>query len=209
MTRKARKSLSRRCIVTDVGSVKGQLVSRMERLLKSVCPFVGSHPMAGSEKSGIAVASPTLFDGVPCIITPTKHSNPAAVRKVKRFWQSLGCRVVSLTPRQHDLSIALVSHLPHAAAACLVNTLADASRDPRPALGLAGSGFRDTTRIAAGSPELWVQICMANRDALLRSLSRFAGNVAEFAALLQNKDRKGLHAFLEKAKQLKDTADTS
>jgi prephenate dehydrogenase len=90
-----------------------------------------------------------------------------------------------------------------------VNALAHASRDPLSTVSLAGSGFRDTTRIAAGSPELWVQICMANRDALLRSLNSFAENVSEFATLLQNKDRKGLHAFLEKAKQLKDTTESS
>jgi len=209
MTRRALKSFPRRCIVTDVGSVKGQLVSRMERLLRSVCHFVGAHPMAGSEKSGIAVASASLFDGATCIITPTRNTNPAAARKVERLWESLGCRVVSLNPRQHDLSIALVSHLPHVAAACLVNALANASRDPLSTVSLAGSGFRDTTRIAAGSPELWMQICMANRDALLRSLASFAENVSEFAALLQKKDRKGLHAFLEKAKQLKDTTACS
>lgn len=209
LAKSALKAFSRRCIVTDVGSVKGQLVSRMERLLKPVCHFVGAHPMAGSEKSGIGVASSTLFDGAPCIITPTKRSSPAAVRKVKRLWESLGCRVVLLDPRQHDLSIALVSHLPHAAAVCLVNTLAAVSLNPLSTASLAGSGFRDTTRIAAGSPELWVQICMANREALLRSLRSFAGSVSEFAALLQKKDREGLYAFLEKAKQLKDTTKGS
>lgn len=204
MTRRSLSAFSRRCIVTDVASVKRRLVSLMERLLKSVCHFVGAHPMAGSEKSGIAVASASLFDGAACIITPTRNTNPTAARKVERLWESLGCRVVSLNPRQHDLSIALVSHLPHVAAACLVNALAHASRDPLSTVSLAGSGFRDTTRIAAGSPELWVQICMANRDALLRSLSSFAENVSEFASLLEKNDREGLRRFLQNAKEMRD-----
>lgn len=204
LTRQARDSLSRRCIVTDVGSVKGSVVSRMERLLRRRCHYVGGHPMAGSEKSGIGIASPTLFDGATCILTPTKNSSPTALRKVKNFWEALGCHVVYLDPRQHDLSIALVSHLPHAATSCLVNAIARGSRDPLATLRLAGQGFKDTTRIAGASPDLWAGICIENRVAILRSLKCFSEQVSEFAALVENGDREGLRAFLQKAKELKD-----
>jgi len=204
LAKKARPALSGRCVVTDVGSVKRSIVSRMERLLKSTCHFVGAHPMAGSERSGIMVASPTLFEGATCIITPTKNSNPTAVRKVRKFWEAIGCSVVSLSPRQHDLSIALVSHLPHVAASCLVNALIRGSRDALSTVKLAGGGFRDTTRIAAGSPDLWAGICIENRDAILCSLKGFAEEVSEFADLLEKKDRDGLRAFLQRAKELRD-----
>ncbi|NQT84796.1 prephenate dehydrogenase/arogenate dehydrogenase family protein [bacterium] len=207
LARQARAALSRRCIVTDVGSVKGSLVLRMERLLKSTCHYVGGHPMAGSEKSGIAIASPTLFEGSTCILTPTKNSSPTAVRKVRRLWEALGCRVVHLTPRQHDISIALVSHLPHVAASSLVNVLAGSSRDPLSTVKLAGKGFKDTTRIAAASPKLWAGICIENRDAVLRSLEVLREKTSEFAELLKGKDREGLEAFFQKAKDLKDRSN--
>ncbi len=204
LARQARSSLRPRCIVTDVGSVKGNIVTRMERLLRSTCHFVGAHPMAGSEKSGISIASATLFEGAACIVTPTRNSNSAAVEKVRKLWEALGCRVVYLTPRQHDLSIALVSHLPHVAAACLVNALARSSDDPISTIGLAGQGFKDTTRIAAAPPDLWSGICMENRDAILRSLKGFAAEVSRFVELLEKKDREGIKAFLRRAKELKD-----
>jgi prephenate dehydrogenase len=207
LARQCRGALRRRCIVTDVGSVKRSLVTRMERLLASTCHYVGAHPMAGSEKSGIHIASPVLFQGATCIVTPTRNSSPTAVRKVRNFWEALGCQVVYLSPRQHDLSIALVSHLPHVAASCLVNALADSSRDPLPTVKLAGKGFKDTTRIAAASPNLWAGICIENRGAILRSLDGFSKEISEFAALLRNKDRRGLEAFFQKAKEVKDSSD--
>ncbi len=207
LARQCRGALRRGCIVTDVGSVKQSLVSRMERLLASTCHYVGAHPMAGSEKSGIDIASPALFEGATCILTPTKSSSPSAVRKVRKFWEALGCQVVYLSPRQHDLSIALVSHLPHVAASCLVNALARSSPDPLSAVKLAGKGFKDTTRIAAASPNLWVGISIENRAAVLRSLKSFSHEISEFAALLEKKDRHGLEAFFQRAKQLKESSN--
>ncbi len=204
LAKQARDFLKHRCIVTDVGSVKRSIVARMERLLKSRCHFVGAHPMAGSEKSGIAIASPSLFEGATCIVTPTRNSNRGAVQKVRRLWEALGCRVVYLDPRHHDVSVALVSHLPHVAAACIVNALARSSHDPSSTMSLAGQGFKDTTRIASGSPELWAGICMENRNAILRSLKSFGSEIAAFAELLEKKDREGLRAFLQKAKELKN-----
>jgi prephenate dehydrogenase len=204
LARQARSALKRSCIVTDVGSVKRSVVSRMERVLKSTCHYVGAHPMAGSEKSGIRIASPTLFEGATCIITATRNSSPTAVRKVRRFWEALGCGVVYLSPQQHDLSIALVSHLPHVAASSLVNVLARSSRDPLSTMKLAGKGFKDTTRIAGASPKLWAGICLENRDALLRHLENYRQELSEFAALLENEDRGGLQGFFERARELKE-----
>ncbi len=209
LTRKARSNLPSRCVVTDVGSVKNSLVRRMERLLKATCYFVGAHPMAGSEKSGIAIASPRLFENAPCIVTPTKNSNPTAVRKIRRFWEAIGCRVFSLSPRQHDIAVALVSHLPHVAAASLVNAIAEHSRDPIAIIELAGTGFKDTTRIAAGSPRLWGGICMENRDAILRSLDSLAKEISEFSDSLRNKDREALEGFFEKARAIKEASNRS
>jgi cyclohexadieny/prephenate dehydrogenase len=150
-------------IVTDVGSVKAPVVARLEPILSPAAYFVGSHPMTGGDQAGIEHARADLFSDAACIITPTPRSDPAAIARLTALWASLGCRLFQLAPDAHDRAIALVSHLPHIAAASLVRAAARTNPDT---LKLAGPGFHDSTRIAMGSAEMWDEILRENRAAV-------------------------------------------
>jgi len=166
MARKVARLTRHPFILTDVASVKGPIVSALERLLPSRIRFVGSHPMAGSERSGIEAAGVDLFRGAACVVTRTARTDPSAMRRVSRMWQRIGGRVVVLDPRRHDRLVAQVSHVPHLVSAAL--TLLPDS----PALRLAGGGFLDTTRIAESDPRMWSQICGMNRREISAGLRR-------------------------------------
>ncbi len=203
LAHQAAPALSARAIVTDVASVKASIVSRLEQTLSGVCRFVGSHPMAGGERAGIAHATLDLFRNAVCLVTPTEHTDPEAFETVTQFWRRLGCTVESLGPHEHDKAVALVSHLPHMAAAAVMNAIGRSS-DPVAAMRCAGPSFRDVTRIAASPPEMWTQICMGNRDALLSVVRGFGEEAGRFAECLEAGDAEGLHAFFAKAKRLKE-----
>lgn len=190
-------------IVTDVGSVKGDLVSRLEPIFNDGPAFVGSHPMAGSEKLGVEQARADLFNGAACFITPIESSKPAAVKRVGEFWESFGMRIYELTPADHDAAVAAISHLPHAIAAILVDSAL--SDDPSRGDYIA-NGFRDTTRIASGSPEMWTGIMLENRVALREALLRFQSKLGDLLAFLDEVDEKNTQQFLASAKQLRDAA---
>lgn len=190
-------------IVTDVGSVKGDLVSRLEPIFKTSPAFVGSHPMAGSEKLGVDQARAKLFDGAACFITPTEQSDPVVVGRVGEFWTSFGMRTYELAPADHDAAVAAISHLPHAIAAILVESAL--SDDPTRGDYIA-NGFRDTTRIASGSPEMWTGILLENRVALREALLRFQSKLGDLLAFLDEVDEKNTQQFLTSAKQLRDAA---
>jgi prephenate dehydrogenase len=156
-------------IVTDVGSIKGGLVEQSERAMPADVHFVGGHPIAGKEKTGVAAGSDQLFAGARCILTPTKWTNQQALEQVRIMWQEAGSIVLTMDPHLHDKILGAVSHLPHVAAFALMNALIDI-RAQVPALDLAGhsgGGLRDTTRIAASSPEMWRDIFLWNRDNLV------------------------------------------
>ena len=155
--------------VTDVGSVKEGVVNQLEAILGS--QFVGSHPMAGSEQSGIDAARANLFESAVCIITPTENSPPEKVQILRELWQCVGCRIVEMSPREHDERVGRVSHMPHAIAATLVNAISLRVRDVG---AIAGGGYRDTTRIAAGPAAMWREILLENRAALLAGLEDFS-----------------------------------
>ena len=197
-------ALKRGALVTDVGSVKGGLVRELERsAAKSGAHFVGSHPMAGAEKTGVGAARADLFENAICLVTPTRRSSEAAVRKVARFWKSLGGRPLRLPPGQHDLLVSRTSHLPHVVAATLTNLVLDPSQ-PGNQAALCANGFRDTTRIASGSPEMWRDIAMFNRTNLLKSVAAFAAALAEFQLALKRSNPDAVEAFFAKAKQRRD-----
>jgi len=191
-------------IITDVGSVKAGVVRELESLLKkSGAQFVGSHPMAGAEKTGVSAARADLFVDAVCVVTPTKRSNTVAVRKTEQFWKSLGARTLKLAPVQHDVLVSRSSHLPHIAAAALANlVLAPASPEFQSAL--CANGFRDTTRIASGSPEMWRDIALANRKNLSRSVDAFVFELHKFQRALKKSDAKAVSKFLESAKARRD-----
>lgn len=191
-------------IVTDVGSVKGTVVRELEPLVAEAgAHFIGSHPMAGAEKMGVSAARPDLFVNAVCVVTPTRRSNRAALRKVEQFWKTVGCRVVRLTPEKHDALVSLSSHLPHLVAAHLVNLVLDPARRPEQAL-LCANGFRDTTRVASGSPEMWRDIALANRKNLLAAVEAFARELRRFRAVLKKRDARQIAEVFERAKQRRD-----
>jgi len=152
-------------LVTDVGSVKGSVDRDLAPLLEDRALWIGSHPMAGSEQAGFAAARADLFVDAAVIVTPTKQTAPEAKRRAEQFWKALGANVAVLAPGEHDLVVAAVSHIPHLVAATLVNHVVRLG-----GLDLAAGGFRDTTRVASGSPELWIEILFANRDAVTQNL---------------------------------------
>jgi prephenate dehydrogenase len=159
--------------------------------------------MAGAEKTGVSAARGDLFVSAVCVVTPTKRSNVVAVRKTEQFWKSLGARTLRLAPEQHDVLVSRSSHLPHVAAAALANlVLAPAS--PEFQSVLCANGFRDTTRIASGSPEMWRDIALANRRNLAKSLDAFIADLQKFQRLVKKGDAKALAKFFETAKQRRD-----
>lgn len=186
------------CVVTDVGSTKGEIVAALANLAPGRVSFVGSHPMAGSEKKGPAHAVGELFQNRATILTPTAESDPDAVARLKRFWEGIGCRVVMMTPAEHDRAVAAISHLPHAVAAALAG-----ATDPAH-LGIAAGGFRDTTRIAGASAAIWEPIFRTNRYEVLAACDRFSERFDEFRKLLAADDGPGLIRWLNEGKRVRD-----
>lgn len=197
-------ALKRGAIVTDVGSVKADVVREVAAVIqKAGAHFVGSHPMAGGEKMGVLAARADLYDNAVCVITPGKKSNAGAVRKLEKFWQSLGARTIRLDAAQHDLLVSRSSHLPHVTAAALVNLVLN-SASPQTQAGLCATGFRDTTRIASGSPEMWRDIALANRKNLAQSLEAFIAELNKFQTALRRNDSKAIEKFFAAAKERRD-----
>lgn len=194
-------SLKSQAVVTDVGSVKYPVVTQLDHLLAGKARFVGSHPMAGSEQSGMGAARKDLFEGTVCILTPTEKTDAGALQQVGEFWKSLGASIRTLPPLEHDEVVAMVSHLPHLVAAALVNLVC--SDGPQP-LEFAGGGLRDTTRIASSPPGMWQEICSTNREEVSRALAQFIEQLESLQAMLRNKDDAGLAAFLKRAKVFRD-----
>jgi prephenate dehydrogenase len=190
-------------IVTDVGSVKGELVERSERQMPAGVHFVGAHPIAGKEKTGAAAASDDLFTGRRCILTPTKQTNAQALEQVQSLWQAAGAVVLTMDPYLHDKILGAVSHLPHVAAFALMNALVDI-RTALPALDLAGhsgGGLRDTTRIAASSPEMWRDIFLWNSENVVACIRAYERSLGELKQLIQTGDGAGIEKMLERAKE--------
>lgn len=197
-------ALKRGAIVTDVGSVKDSVVKDVEAMIaKAGAHFVGSHPMAGGEKQGVLAARADLFECAICVVTPTKHTHPAALRKVEQLWKDVDARLLRTTPDVHDALVSRSSHLPHLLAATLANLVLDPKLPKEQAL-LCATGFRDTTRIASGSPEMWRDIAMSNSKHLARALDGFASDLGKFRSALKRGDSKAIVKFFETAKQRRD-----
>ncbi|HKA14132.1 MAG TPA: prephenate dehydrogenase [Myxococcota bacterium] len=182
-------------VVTDVGSVKAPLVDTLPGLLPPGCPYVGSHPMAGSHHRGMSHARADLFEGAVCVVT--EAADPRAGARVIAFWEALGARVVRRTAAQHDAEVAWVSHLPHLLAFAFAGSLAAA---PAAAAELAGAGFRDFTRIARSDAELWADILTENRKALAAPLGAAGAQLEAIAKALEAGDAEGLDRLLSAAR---------
>lgn len=189
-------------LITDTGSVKGSICRELDGKLSEGVTFIGSHPLAGSEKNGFENSDAELFVGRTCITTWDVTTPSVQVERLTRFWESLGLNVVTMTPDDHDAALAETSHLPHVVAASLAAALSVANRK------LAATGFADTTRIAAGDPDLWTAILLANAEAVSNSLSGYTQQLDEFRTAIANRDADVLNNLLQVAKRNRnDLAD--
>jgi len=201
MVRQISENLQPGAVITDVGSVKGRICQFASRELKNGAQFVGSHPMAGSEKSGMEHASADLFKDRPCFVTPLPETLPETVDRVVSFWTRIGAEVVTLPPDQHDEIVAHISHLPHLAASALCSLLARYDNSWR---HFSGGGLRDTTRVASGSPSLWLEILLENRDEVLHALGSYQDELQALHAALSSRNLIQLKELLERAKDYRD-----
>jgi prephenate dehydrogenase len=190
-------------VLTDVASVKAGLVAALEARWASVGPVVGAHPIAGSEASGAGAARGDLFRGQRCIVTPTTATDPRALAGIRALWEGVGARVETMRPAVHDELLARVSHLPHLVAYALVAAVGDARVEGLSALEYAGSGFRDTTRIAASPAEVWRDIALANAVPLRTALVAFRAALDRLERLVARGDAAGLEAELAAARALR------
>ena len=191
-------------VVTDVGSTKRDVIACARRFLGGHLPrFVPAHPVAGTEMSGAAAAFPDLFRGRNVILTPQAGTAAGAVTLVRRAWEACGARVVRLDAGAHDELLAAVSHLPHVIAFALVNMLAGR---PNPArlFGMSAGGLRDTVRIAGSSPEMWADICVANRDALLAALEDYENELGQTRAAIERADAQELRRLFAQARRARE-----
>ncbi len=201
LARQCRGGLLPDVVVTDVGSVKTGVVNAVSTALGPEITYMSSHPMTGSEQEGFAAARADLYDGAPCILTAGESPfDPAKGGGLTRFWEALGMRTLWLDAAGHDTAVATISHLPHLAAMALVRRASVAGPET---LSVAGSGWRDTTRVASGSATLWTEILAANREAVSNALEAFAADLLEAARHVREGDTTRLHGLLEEARQVR------
>ena len=198
LVERALPHLPKRAVITDVASTKLSIVQAIEQLAETPVPFVGGHPLAGSEQSGPTAANEALFAGRQVILTPTQRTSPEALAEVSKLWEGLGALVTSLSPEEHDRIVAGTSHLPHLLASLLAGKTTDDERK------FAATGWADTTRIAAGDPQLWQEILLDNRVALLQQIDEFQALLFRTRQALQNQDLDELTRMLQQGKQNRD-----
>jgi prephenate dehydrogenase len=185
-------------LLTDAGSTKASIIKQLNGALPRSVVFVGSHPLAGSEKTGCENARANLFDGRVVVVTPSRKTGDADLRRTADFWSALGASVMVMSPAEHDRALAATSHLPHVLAAALARCTADED------LPLTAGGWRDCTRIAAGDVELWTQILLDNGDNVLKSLARFEKSLTNLRAAIESGDVRRLSQLLKEAKRRRD-----
>lgn len=192
--------LSSGCVITDAGSTKEQVVTTMERLLPPTLPFVGAHPIAGTEHAGAAAAFAALFEKRLCVLTPTVRTDRAALARVRALWEGVGMRVEEMDMVTHDQVLARVSHLPHLIAFSVMNAMLEARVAGVDLLAYAGSAFADLTRVAASPVEMWRDICLSNREALLAALTECEHALMQMKAWVASEDGEALAAAINRAR---------
>ena len=185
-------------LITDAGSTKAEICEALESGLPPGVEFIGSHPLAGSEKSGYEYSNPQLFVNRVCVLTPHARTSISGLQRLRSFWCGLEARLIEMPARAHDRAVAETSHFPHVAASVLAATLAPEHQV------LAARGFRDATRIAAGDADLWTSILVDNAEEVSRSLDKFAGILEEYRTALQRRDAVAIKQLWERAKQIRD-----
>jgi prephenate dehydrogenase len=187
------------CLVTDVGSTKAVVVAAARKIFRAGrCPFVGSHPMAGSERRGPMFARPDLLQDATCVVTPIARNAAGDVSKIERFWSDLGMRVVRMSPARHDQAVAVISHLPHALSVLLMLLPDDE------AIKLSAGGFRDMTRLSGGDVEVWRDIFLTNRGAILRAMDRFGRSMRQLRKIVSAGDVRKLEKLFTQARQRRE-----
>ena len=196
-------------VVTDVGSTKGAMVKAIEERLiprhREGIAFVGGHPMAGSHETGVGAARATLFENATCILTPTENTDSDALQRIENLWRFVGAVPYRLSPETHDILIGAASHLPHLIASLLTNSVAGVETGCEKALDYTATGFRDTTRIAAGSPEMWTGIFTQNAEVLAALIDGMVDNLTAFKNLLQTDNHVEIERVLTEAKKQRET----
>ncbi len=195
--------LQRGAVVTDVGSVKGNWVTRLESILSPQAFFVGGHPIAGREKSGVEAARADLFQGSRCVLTPTSRTDPAALEKVTRLWEKTGAKVALIDPVDHDQIMGAVSHLPHLAAYALMETLTHPKIARNKPVQFSAGGLRDFTRIAASSPEMWRDIFLTNKEVMVEMIDLFQETIEKIKKKILDEDGEGLFEIFDRAKEIR------
>lgn len=204
-------SLKPGAIVTDAGSTKREIVEQAEEILKQVqddaprITFIGGHPMAGSEQTGVAAARADLFEGATYVLTPGNGADLEALGRMTEFAGALGSRVEIMDPREHDEAVAVISHLPHAIAGALMMLAGESQAQSGKTFGLAAGAFKDLTRIAGSSPELWRDICLTNADSVSAAISGLEHLLEGLKTALQHRDEGAIQSFFEQARQIRET----
>jgi prephenate dehydrogenase len=196
--------LAHNAVVTDVGSVKGWVVRELEPLLGPAMALVAAHPVAGKETTGALAAEPELFKDHRVIITPSARSTPAALEKIETLWRATGARVERMAPDTHDEILARASHLPQIVASALAAALGEERVAGKLAAEFGAGGLRDTTRIAASSAEMWRDIGLTNREAILAALRLYRTTLDEFIAAVERRDGAGLEALFERGRKMRE-----
>ena len=192
IARQASPGMKAGSVLTDVGSTKSRLVLELDESLPDGVTFIGGHPMAGTEEEGIEAADATLFEGSWWILTPTETVEPIAYGALHALIGKLGAQVMALDPARHDELMAVISHLPHLTATTLMNLAGERGKEHAGLLSLAAGGFRDVTRVAASNPEIWLDICEENAEAIASVLRGFAGQLLELGDLVERGRRSDL-----------------
>lgn len=191
-------------VLTDVGSTKAAICRDMAQILREDVSFVAGHPMAGIELSGIAAAKADLFDNKFYIVIPETAKNDVSVELVKSMVRAIGARVTTLDLAAHDACVAVISHVPHVAAAGLVNLLGCSPENLEHNVKLAGGGFRDTTRIASSDADMWADICISNGDAIKKTLKNYQEMLGIIVNAIEAGDRQAIHSYFRTAKLRRD-----
>lgn len=197
--------LKKGAIVTDVGSVKARVVKKLEPLMPEGVSFVGGHPIAGKECSGISASTSELFKDARCIITPSSNTNNEALEKIIHLWNVIGAKTLLMSPEEHDLIFASVSHLPHVIAYVLVNSIVE---EDDKILHYGGKGLRDMTRIALSSEELWKDICVYNKEDILKNLRKFSSVTSRTIKFIEESDWTGLEKEFLRAKEARQLIES-
>lgn len=196
--------LSTGCVVTDGGSVKGEIAEACESMMPEGTFFVGAHPIAGTEKSGVDASFSTLYSGKRCIITPTKNTDKSALEKVVKMWEIAGSDVVLMDTEKHDRIVAAISHLPHMVAYTLVNAVEGYDRFDEGILKYSAGGFRDFTRIASSDPSMWRDITLMNRDGILEMMDLYMKYFSRLRSMVEQRDGVALEKFFSESKKSRD-----